>query len=114
MLYYHKLGTKQKFDEVVFGAIPSEKNRYVRGYVTDDSRFLVIDAAIKTTGNKLFIKDLSSKKTALKTIVDNYDSNTYLLDNDGSDLILVTDYNAPNKRIVKTNFRDPAQNNWVD
>ena len=114
MLYYHKLGTKQKFDEVVFGAIPSEKNRYVRGYVTDDSRFLVIDAAVKTTGNKLFIKDLSSKKTALKTIVDNYDSNTYLLDNDGSDLILVTDYNAPNKRIVKTNFRDPAQNNWVD
>ena len=114
MLYYHKLGTKQKFDEVIFGAIPSEKNRYVRGYVTDDSRFLVIDAAIKTTGNKLFIKDLSSKKTALKTIVDNYDSNTYLLDNDGSDLILVTDYNAPNKRIVKTNFRNPAQNNWVD
>ena len=114
MLYYHKLGTKQKFDEVIFGAIPSEKNRYVRGYVTDDSRFLVIDAAVKTTGNKLFIKDLSSKKTALKTIVDNYDSNTYLLDNDGSDLILVTDYNAPNKRIIKTNFRNPAQNNWVD
>ena len=114
MLYYHKLGTKQKFDEVIFGAIPSEKNRYVRGYVTDDSRFLVIDAAVKTTGNKLFIKDLSSKKTALKTIVDNYDSNTYLLDNDGSDLILVTDYNAPNKRIVKTNFRNPAQNTWVD
>ena len=114
MLYYHKLGTKQKFDEVIFGAIPSEKNRYVRGYVTDDSRFLVIDAAVKTTGNKLFIKDLSSKKTALKTIVDNYDSNTYLLDNDGSDLILVTDYNAPNKRIVKTNFRNPAQNKWVD
>ena len=114
MLYYHKLGTKQKFDEVIFGAIPSEKNRYVRGYVTDDSRFLVIDAAVKTTGNKLFIKDLSSKESALKTIVDNYDSNTYLLDNDGSALILVTDYNAPNKRIVKTNFRNPAQNNWVD
>jgi len=114
MLYYHELGTKQKFDEVIFGAIPSEKNRYVRGYVTDDSRFLVIDAAVKTTGNKLFIKDLSSKKSKLKTIVDNYDSNTYLLDNDGSDIILVTDHNAPNKRIVKTNFRNPTQNNWVD
>ena len=114
MLYYHKLGTKQKFDEVIFGAIPSEKNRYVRGYVTDDSRFLVIDAAVKTTGNKLFIKDLSSKKSVLKTIVDNYDSNTYLLDNDGSDIILVTDHNTPNKKIVKTNFSNPAQKNWVD
>ena len=60
ILYFHTLGTKQKFDKVIFGAIPSEKNRYVRGYVTDDSRFLIIDAAVKTTGNKLFIKDLKN------------------------------------------------------
>ena len=113
MLYYHKLGTEQKFDKVIFGAVPSEKNRYVRGYVTDDNRFLVIDAAVKTTGNKLFIKDLNYN-SSLKTIVDNYDSNTYVLDNNGSDLILVTDHNAPNKRIVKTNFSNPAQNNWTD
>ena len=111
MLYYHKLGTKQKSDKVIFGAVPLEKNRYVRGYVTDDDRFLVIDAAVKTTGNKLFIKDLS-KNSALKTIVDNYDSNTYLLDNNGTDLILVTDFNSPNKRVIKTNFSNPAQNNW--
>ena len=113
MLYYHKLGTKQKSDKVIFGAVPSEKNRYVRGYVTDDDRFLVIDAAIKTTGNKLFIKDLKNNST-LKAIVDNYDSNTYVLDNNGSDLILVTDHDAPNKRIVKTNFNNPTQNNWID
>ena len=113
MLYYHKLGTQQKFDKVIFGAVPSEKNRYVGGYVTDDNRFLVIDAAVKTTGNKLFIKDLNYN-SSLKTIVDNYDSNTYVLDNNGSDLILVTDHNAPNKRIVKTNFSNPAQNNWTD
>ena len=113
ILYFHTLGTKQKFDNVIFGAIPSEKNRYVRGYVTDDSRFLIIDAAVKTTGNKLFIKDLKNNST-LKRIVDNYDSNTYVLDNNGSDLILVTDHNAPNKRIVKTNFSNPEQNNWVD
>ena len=113
ILYFHTLGTKQKFDKVIFGAIPSEKNRYVRGYVTDDSRFLIIDAAVKTTGNKLFIKDLKNNST-LKRIVDNYDSNTYVLDNNGSDLILVTDHNAPNKRIVKTNFSNPEQNNWVD
>ena len=113
ILYYHKLGTRQKSDKVIFGAVPSEKNRYVRGYVTDDDRFLVVDAAIKTTGNKLFIKDLKNNST-LKRIVDNYDSNTYVLDNNGSDLILVTDYDAPNKRIVKTNFNNPTQNNWID
>jgi len=113
ILYYHKLGTRQKSDKVIFGAVPSEKNRYVRGYVTDDDKFLVVDAAVKTTGNKLFIKDLKNNST-LKRIVDNYDSNIYLLDNNGSDLILVTDHDAPNKRIVKTNFDNPTQNNWVD
>jgi len=113
ILYYHKLGTKQKSDKVIFGAVPSEKNRYVRGYVTDDNRFLVIDAAVKTTGNKLFIKDLS-KDSSLKTIVDNYDSNTSLLDNNGNNLILVTDSNSPNKRVVKTNYRNPEQSNWTD
>ena len=113
ILYYHKLGTEQKSDKVIFGAVSLEKNRYVRGYVTDDNRFLVIDAAINTTGNKLFIKDLS-KNSSLKTIVDNYDSNTYLLDNNGTNLILVTDFNSPNKRIVKTNFSNPSQKNWKD
>ena len=91
ILYYHKLGTKQKSDKVIFGAVPSEKNRYVRGYVTDDDRFLVVDAAIKTTGNKLLIKDLKNNST-LKTIVDNYDSNNYVLDNNGSpalELVLI-------------------------
>ena len=32
----------------------------------------------------------------------------------GEDLILVTDFNSPNKRIVKTSFTNPSQNNWKD
>ena len=113
ILYYHKMGTKQNQDEVVFGQIPSEKNRYVNGYVTEDDRYLVIDAAIKTTGNKLFIKDLKSNSD-FKIINDDYQSNTYLLDNNGQELFLVTDYNAPNKKVVKTNFKNPSKNNWDD
>ena len=113
ILYYHKMGTKQNQDEVVFGQIPSEKNRYVNGYVTEDDRYLVIDAAIKTTGNKLFIKDLKSNSD-FKIINDDYQSKTYLLDNNGQELFLVTDYNAPNKKVVKTNFKNPSKNNWDD
>ena len=112
-LYFHKLGTKQKFDEVIYGSNPSEKNRYVRGYVTEDDRFLIIDAAIKTTGNKLFIKDLKNN-SSLKTIIGDYKSNTSLLDNNGNELFLVTDYNAPNKKIVKTSFANPGKDYWAD
>jgi len=112
-LYYHELGTKQNQDQIIFGGIPSEKNRYVRGYVTEDDRYLVIDAAIKTTGNKLFIKDLKNN-SSLKVINGDYNSNTYILDNSGSELFLVTDFNAPNKKIVKTDFKNPGKNNWTD
>ena len=112
-LYFHKLGTKQKFDEVIYGSNPSEKNRYVRGYVTEDDRFLIIDAAIKTTGNKLFIKDLKNN-SSLKTIIGDYKSNTSLLDNNGNELFLVTDYNASNKKIVKTSFINPGRDYWTD
>jgi len=113
ILYFHKIGTKQNQDEVVFGQIPAEKNRYVNGYVTEDDRYLIIDAANKTTGNKLFIKDLK-KNSGLRIINDDYLSNTYFLDNNGSELFLVTDYDAPNKKVVKTNFKNPGKKNWID
>ena len=113
MLYYHKLGTKQNQDKIIFGSIPSEKNRYVSGRVTEDDRYLIISASIKTTGNKLFIKDLK-KNSNLKVINPDYESNTYLLDNNGSELFLVTDHNAPNRRIVKTDYKNPTKDNWKD
>ncbi len=57
-LYYHKLGTKQKDDPVIFGATAEEKHRYVGGYLTEDDKYLVISASTSTSGNKLFLKDL--------------------------------------------------------
>ena len=73
-LYYHKLGTSQNEDKLIYGGSIEQKNRYVSGYVTDDDRFLVIEAAQRTSGNKLFIKDLT-KQSEIRPIIDNYSSN---------------------------------------
>lgn len=112
-LYYHKLGTPQSEDELIYGGVESEKNRYIRGFVTNDDRFLLIDAAKKTTGNKLLIKDLKTN-SSFKIIVGDYNSNTSLLDNKGTKLFLVTDFNAPNKKIVTVDVVEPSQKNWKD
>ena len=112
-LYYHKLGSPQSEDELIYGGNEMEKNRYISGYVSNDNRFLVIEAAKKTTGNKLLIKDLRAN-SKLKTIVGNYHSNTSLLDNKGSKLFLITDFNAPNKKIVSVDINNPSQSNWKD
>ncbi len=111
-LYYHKLGTPQKTDQVVFGAIPEEKHRYVGGNVTKDGKYLVISASVSTSGNKLFLKDLETNKRI--TILDNTDTDTYVIENVGSKLYLVTNMNAPNRKVVTVDATKPSPENWVD
>ncbi|PVW15210.1 prolyl oligopeptidase family serine peptidase [Marixanthomonas spongiae] len=113
-LYYHKLGTSQKEDKLVFGGTEAEKHRYVRGNVSEDNRYLTILASVSTSGNKLFLKDLTKPDSELVTILDHTDSDTYLLDNDGTKLYLVTNLNAPNKKIVTVDAANPTPENWED
>ena len=51
--------------------------------MTDDDRFLIIEAAQRTSGNKLFIMDLT-KEDEIRPIIDDYTSNTSLIDNKGN------------------------------
>ena len=111
-LYYHKLGTSQKEDKVVFGE--KEKYRYVGGNVTEDDRYLIISGGISTSGNKLFLKDLTKPNSEIITIDDNIDTDTYVADNKGSKLYIVTNFNAPNQRMVTTDASKPTSDNWTD
>ncbi len=111
-LYFHKLGTPQKEDIVVFGL--NQKRRYVGGYVTEDNRFLVITAANSTYGNELYIQDLTKPNAPIITIVDNFNSDNNIIENDGTKLFIDTDLNAPNKRIVTVDVSNPKPENWRD
>ena len=51
-LYYHKLGTSQTEDQLVFGGTDEEKHRYVGGSVTEDGKYLFVSASVSTSGNK--------------------------------------------------------------
>ena len=113
-LYYHKVGTSQKEDKVIFGGTPKEKHRYVGGKVTEDNNYLLISASISTSGNKLYLKDLSKQNRPLVTILDHTDSDTNVIDNVGSKLYLVTNLNAPNKKIVTVDASKPTPENWKD
>ena len=113
-LYYHKLGTHQSEDRVIYGDKVSEKHRYVGGSVTEDSQYLLVSASTSTSGNKLFIKDLSVINSKLIPIIDDFSSDTYLVENRQSKLYLVTNFNAPNKRVIKVDAKDPSVENWQD
>ena len=111
-LYFHKLGTAQKDDIVIFGA--DQKRRYVGGGVTEDDRYLVITASNSTYGNELYIKDLTKPNSPIVTIVDNFKSDNNIIENEGGKLFIETDLNAPNKRIVTVDVNNPKPENWKD
>ena len=113
-LYYHKLGTSQKEDKVIFGEKSSEKYRYVGGNVSEDNKFLAISASVSTSGNKLFFKDLSKPDSPLITVLDHTDSDTYPIENIGNTVYLVTNLKAPNKKVVTVDISNPTPENWTD
>lgn len=111
-LYFHKLGTKQIEDKIVFGA--DIVRRYIGASVTEDGRYLIVYASVSTTGNELYIRDLKKKDGKFTVVVNNFDNDHIVLDNEGSKLFILTNLNAPNKRIVTVDAENPGIENWVD
>lgn len=112
-LYYHRLGTPQSQDQLVFGGEKTPR-RYISGYVTEDQRWLVITAAESTTGNELYIKDLSKKDGPILPLVAHFDNEHYVAYSEGDFLYIQTNLNAPNQRLVKVSAKDPRPANWKD
>lgn len=111
-LYFHKLGTNQSEDVLVFG--DKEKRRYVRGSVSDDNHYLFISAANSTSGNELYVQDLTQPNSEIKCIHSGFDYDVDVLDSKGSKLFIVTNFKAPNKRIVSVDVTNPSSANWKD
>jgi prolyl oligopeptidase len=113
-LFYHKIGTNQSDDLLIYGMEKDQKNRYINASVTDNDRYLIISASISTSGNKLLFKDLLKPDSDFVSVIDNYNSDSYLLDNVGSTFYVVTNLDAPNQKIVSFEADAPDQMNWND
>ena len=112
-LYYHKLGTPQSSDKLVFGGEETPR-RYIGAYLTEDERFLVITAANTTTGNELYLQDLSQPNSGIVKVVDNFDNEHGVIDNVGSKLYILTNLYSPNFKIVTVDAANPGITHWKD
>ncbi|MBZ6065072.1 prolyl oligopeptidase family serine peptidase [Aeromonas schubertii] len=113
-LYFHRLGTPQREDRVVFGAAPDEGHRYVGAQVTEDDRYLLISAAEATSGNRLYLRSLHRPDAPLVTIQASLEADTHLVGSDGDRLFLLTNLNAPNYRLVVAEASNPSPAAWRD
>ncbi|WP_228377044.1 prolyl oligopeptidase family serine peptidase [Chryseobacterium sp. FH2] len=111
-VYFHKLGTKQSEDKLIFGGDETPR-RYLGAQVSDDQRYLIISAANATNGNELYIKDLKNGGDFVQ-INKGFDINASIVDTQGDEIFIFTDKDAPNMRLVKTTIKDPSPETWRD
>lgn len=110
-LYYHKVGTPRETDVLIFGD-DLDPRRYVGGTLTEDERFLVITAANSTTGNELYVQDLHEQNGKLIKVVGNFDNTHHVIGNQGTRILLQTNLQAPNNRVIEFDFTKPEPSHW--
>ena len=112
-LYYHKLGTPQSSDALVFGG-ENTPRRYVSGKVTEDQNFLVISAANATYGNELYIQNLTMGKAPIIPVVTGFEHEQDVVYAENGTLYILTNRNAPNRKLVWVDASDPAPEKWLE
>jgi prolyl oligopeptidase len=110
-LFFHELGTPQAADKLIFGGSETPR-RYIGGGVSEDGRYLIISAATSTTGNELYIADLEAAEFQIRSIVSNFNNDHDIVHTEGETLYILTNLDAPNKRLVKTTLDGLATENW--
>jgi len=110
-LYYHKIGTEQAQDKLIYSDTGNPQRNVYAG-VSEDEQFLFISGSEGTSGNSLRIKRIEDKK--LKTVYDQFDYDFSVIDNDENSILVLTNHNAPNKRIISIDFDKPKMENWKE
>lgn len=110
-VYFHKIGTPQSEDELVY-----EDNdhplRIVNASVTDDGRFLILTLTEGTSGNEIWIRDLSTHQKDFSLLIKGFSGQSEVIDNDGDKLIVNTNIDAPNYRLIVIDPKHPEKPNW--
>ena len=112
-LYYHRLGTPQSEDILVYHR-PDQKEWGFSGRVTEDGRYLVISVWRGTDPkNLVFYQDLQSNGEVIE-LISEFEANYSFIDNDGSRFWFRTDLDAPRGRVIAIDLNNWAKEHWQE
>lgn len=112
-IYFHKLGTPQSEDVVVFTDKDHPLHFHSAG-LTDDERYLVVTIGGQGFGNGLMLKDLETPGSDWVVVEPSQDYEIGVIDIVGDSLLIQTSYGAPKRRVVVAPLSSPAKENWKD
>ncbi len=111
-LYYHKVGTSQADDRLIYER-PDNKEMLFGGGVTDDGHYLIITVSQGTSPkNRLYFKDLTKPDAQVVKLLDDFDAQYQFIDNDGPVFWIQTDMDAPRGKLIAIDTRHPERANW--
>ena len=112
-VYYHKLGTPQSEDQLIYKDNTSS-HRILHATVTEDERFLIIESIKGSSGNSLYMKDLHQPNSDFITVVGDLEHEHTVIDNIEDKLLILTNLDAPNRRLVMADIAHPTPEYWQD
>jgi len=110
-LYYHKLGTPQSADKLVFGD-DAHPVRYMWGYLSEDEKWLIMGAANETYGSSMSVQDISKPGSPVIPLVADMKNSSSIVDVDANYFYIQTDKDAPTGKLVMAPVTDPKPANW--
>lgn len=113
-LYYHRIGTPQSEDILVYER-PDQKEWGFGGGVSEDGKYLVISVWQGTERkNRVFYKELDNPSARVVELLNDFDAEYDFINNDGPVFWFKTDQDAPRYRVIAIDIRNPARNNWKE
>lgn len=111
-LYFHRLGTAQAEDKLVYER-PENKEWMFGGSVSDDGKYLIISIAQDTSSkNRLYYKDLTQPDAPVVKLIDEFNAKYTFIDNDGPVFWIETDVDAPRGKVIAIDTRHPERGSW--
>ncbi len=116
-LYYHRLGTDQAQDVLVYER-PDQPDWGMNAEVTDDGRYAVLQVWLGTDRrNRVYYLDLKEAKRPKVTgevvrLLDDFDASYSFVGNDGPVFYFLTDLDAPRKRVIAIDTRRAERARW--
>lgn len=108
-IYFHKLGTPQSDDYVVYER-PDNKEYFSGAEISEDGKWLFITVGKGTENmNMVYFKNLTMEKAPILPLVENLKNNWNFIGNDGSIFYFHTDKDAPLGKIAKVDVLSPGR-----
>jgi prolyl oligopeptidase len=113
-LFYHRLGTPQSEDILIYHR-PDQKGWGFSGGVSGDGRYLIISVWLGTDPKRLlFYKDLTNPNNEVVELINKFDAHYSFVDNDDNVFYLRTDLDAPMGRLIAIDINNPTKDNWQE